>query len=273
MDIAHLVRRAGGVARTSDIADMGVSVSRISAAVRSGLLERPSRGWIALPDADPALKRAAEAGVVLTCVTAAARHGLWDVHPQQVHVGLAPNAKPRRRLRAHRHWCRPLVPRRPRDLIDPVENALAIAADCQPYEHALAIWESALHLQAVTLETLRTLPLSPQARRLLDDARPFADAGTESILFARLKWLNIPMQRQAWILGHRVDLLIGDRLVIQIDGGHHVDAQRASDNEHDARLQLAGYHVIRVTYWQLMHDWHTVEALILDAIARGLHFA
>ncbi len=117
------------------------------------------------------------------------------------------------------------------------------------------------------------MPRASGGRRLLDDARPFADAGTESIIFTRLKWLRLPMRRQASVLGHRVDLLIGERLIIQVDGGHHVDRQRASDNEHDARLQLAGYHVIRVTYWQLMHDWYTVEGLILDAVARGLHKA
>lgn len=242
-------------------------------AVRSGILERPRRGWLALPDADPLLKRAAELGIVLTSVTAATRKDLWDVNSDRVHVGLAPNAKLRGGIRAHRHWNRPVRPRKPGTLVDPVENVLAIVADCQPYENALAIWESALQQRSVALETLRTLPLSPQGRRLLDEARPFADAGTESILIARLKWLKLPMQRQAWILGHRVDLLIGRRLVIQIDGGHHVDMQRASDNAHDARLQLAGYRVIRVTYWQLMHDWHAVEALILDAIARGLHRA
>src|SRR5699024_3813832 len=117
-------------------------------------------------------------------------------------------------------------------------------------EQALAIWESALAKSLITTDTMRTLPLTPAGRRMLDDARPFADAGTESIICARLKWVKLPMQRQATILGHRVDLLIGRRLVIQVDGGHHVDLQRASDNAHDARLQLAGYHVIRVTYWQ-----------------------
>lgn len=33
----------------------------------------------------------------------------------------------------------------------------------------------------------------------------------------------------------------------------------------------AGYHVIRVSHWQLTHDWPTVQALITGAIARGLH--
>lgn len=273
MDPRTLLRRAGGVALARNLIDAGISTSRIAQGVRSGILERPRRGWLAIPDADPLLKRAAELGVVITCVSAAARKELWDVNSTLVHIGLAPNAKLRTSIRAHRHWNLPAIPRKPGRLVDPVENALAILADCQPYEQALAIWESALKKELITFETMRTLPLSPAGRRLVEDARPFADAGTESIIFVRLKWLRVPMRRQAWILGHRVDLLIGDRLVIQIDGGHHVDRQRAGDNEHDARLRLAGYHPIRVTYWQLMHDWHTVEALILDAIARGLHLA
>lgn len=271
MDPRALLRQMGGIARSQSLVDAGIPISRLAQAVRSGILERPRRGWIALPDADPLLKRAAELGVVITCVSAGSKRGLWDPNPDRTHVALAPNAKIRANFRAHRHWNRPLVPRKPGTLLDPIENALAIVADCQPYEQALAIWESALKQQLITMETMRTLPLTPAGRRLLDDARPFADAGTESIISARLRWLKVPMRRQAWILGHRVDLLIGDRLVIQVDGGHHVDRQRSRDNAHDARLQLAGYHVIRVTYWQLMHDWHTVEALILDAIARGLH--
>ncbi|WP_158231521.1 hypothetical protein [Microbacterium sediminis] len=38
-----------------------------------------------------------------------------------------------------------------------------------------------------------------------------------------------------------------------------------------ARLRLAGYHVIRVGYRQVMDDWATVQELITAAIARGLH--
>ena len=66
---------------------------------------------------------------------------------------------------------------------------------------------------------LERAPLPPAARRLLADARPFADAGTETIFRTRLSWLNIPLTPQVWLLGHRVDVLIGERLIIQIDGG------------------------------------------------------
>jgi very-short-patch-repair endonuclease len=70
-----------------------------------------------------------------------------------------------------------------------------------------------------------------------------------------------------------VDFLIGDRLVLQTDGGTHVGAQRAADIRHDAELMLRGYHIIRVGYDQVVYDWPGVQALIMQAVAQGLHRA
>ncbi|MFT4158182.1 MAG: DUF559 domain-containing protein [Microbacterium sp.] len=66
---------------------------------------------------------------------------------------------------------------------------------------------------------------------------------------------------------------MGNRLVVQIDGAHHVGAQRDSDNAHDALLRLHGYHVIRISYHQLMERWPEVQSLILAAVAQRLHLA
>ncbi|MGW9631695.1 endonuclease domain-containing protein [Agromyces sp. NPDC055520] len=100
---------------------------------------------------------------------------------------------------------------------------------------------------------------------------PFADSGLESFVLTRLRWLDVRIVPQAWLEGHRVDFLIGDRLVLQIDGGHHVDAQRIADNEHDAELMLRGFHVIRVGYRQVVDDWPAVQMLIMRAVGQGLH--
>ncbi|WP_324014662.1 endonuclease domain-containing protein [Microbacterium sp. JZ37] len=116
-------------------------------------------------------------------------------------------------------------------------------------------------------------PLRPAARELCELMMPFADSGLETIVIPRLRWLRLPMRRQIWIAGHRVDLLIGERLVLQIDGGTHVDAQRMIDNEHDAALRLMGYHVIRVGRRQILDDWATVQDLVMRAVAQGLHRA
>ncbi|CAN7191361.1 type IV toxin-antitoxin system AbiEi family antitoxin domain-containing protein [Microbacterium sp. LjRoot45] len=266
----------GGVVRTTAAQDAGHSRHRIADAERAGDLVRVRRGWVALPSADSFLIAAARAGVVLTCVTQAARRGLW-VHGHgdatRPHVAAPSHAGRVCARDATVHWSAPVVPRHPDRLEDGIENTLVAVARCQPWEEALAVWESALRQGQTTREEMARLPLPSQAQRLCREARLFADSGLETIVPARLRWLKLPLLPQAWLLGRPVDLLIGDRLVLQIDGGHHVGAQRSSDIEHDARLLLHGYHVIRVTYAQVMDDWLTVQQLIAGAVAQGLHLA
>lgn len=163
--------------------------------------------------------------------------------------------------------------RNPERLEDPVENVLGHVAECQPGESALVIWESAMNARIVDYRRLETLPLRGRARRLLAECRPFADSGLESLMFQRLKWLPVRLRQQAFVVGHRVDLLIGDRLVVQIDGAHHTGAQRTADIAHDAQLMVRGYRVLRFSYEQVMFQWELVEDAVLGAIARGEHLA
>ncbi|KJQ53476.1 endonuclease domain-containing protein [Microbacterium sp. SA39] len=218
------------------------------------------------------LVAAAKTGVVLTCITQAHRLGLWVLKDGSTHVA-APRHAGRIAVRAHVHWERPVVPREPSALEDPIENVLAIVARCQPREKALAIWNSALQTQKTTIEVLHGLPLATEARHLFAELTPFADSGLETIVVPRLRWLKLPLRRQIWLAGHRVDLLIGDRLVVQIDGGHHVGDQRSEDIAHDARLMLMGFHVIRIGYSQIVDDWPDVQDVIMRAVAQGLHRA
>ncbi|MCP2637613.1 endonuclease domain-containing protein [Microbacterium sp. HD4P20] len=271
--LVHVVKKLGGVVRSASLVDAGFSRLGIAAAVESGELMVPRRGWVAATDADPNLVAAARAGVVLTCVTRAKRLGLWVLEEPCPHVG-APSTASRLVLPDARvHWNAPVAPRAPGQLEDGILNTLVLVASCQPYEPALAAWESALKSGLVNKEELRRLPLRPRARRLLEDASPFSDSGLETFVIVRLKWLRLPIRAQIWIGGHRVDFLIGDRLVLQVDGGHHVGLQRAEDVAHDAALTLLGYHVIRVTYVQVVERWHEVQDLVQRAVAQGLHTA
>lgn len=231
------------------------------------------RGWVAVRDADPMLIAAAKRGVVLSCITLAKRKGLWVTSTGEPHVAAPAKSGHASSVRGVVHWSRPLFPRDPDQLEDSIENALVLVARCQPYEDALATWESALRRSMVDLDVLSRAPLPPAARRLLTDARPFADAGTETILRTRLRWLDLPITPQAWVFGHHVDFLVGERLVIQIDGGHHVGLQRSSDIAHDAELKLRGFHVIRISYDQLMNQWPAVQNRIMAAVAQRLHLA
>ncbi|WP_235007939.1 endonuclease domain-containing protein [Microbacterium timonense] len=272
-----------GIARQAMLIELGAGKNELARHVREQRLLRVRRSWLALPDADPLLVAAARAGVVLTCVTRAKRLGLWVTMEDRPHVAAPGNSggvtiergggDPVDGRKAVVHWCTPVVQRPPHCLEDSIENTLVVVARCQPREHALAVWDSALNRGLVDKTVLGRLPLPAFARAVLDEASPFADSGLESFVPRRLRWMNVRILPQAWILGRPVDFLIGERLVLQIDGGHHVGTQRRADITHDADLLLRGYHVIRVGYWQVMDDWPMVQQLIMTAVAQGLHLA
>ncbi|KAA9111655.1 DUF559 domain-containing protein [Microbacterium rhizomatis] len=261
------------VARVTSLRNAGHSRHTIALALDSGRLIRVRRDWVALPGADPELVAAARHGVVLTCVTLARRTGLWVLAEDSCHVGADPHSAVRAPHRATTHWSVPLVPRHPDDLVDSLTNALVLIARCQPHEAALAVWESALDKRMIVREELAQLRLPGAAARMLAAIQPYRDSGLETIFIERLRWLGVRILVQIWIAGHRVDALIGDRLVVQLDGGHHVDEQRVSDISHDAALMLMGYHVLRFGYRQVLEDWPRVQATIMDAVAQGLHRA
>lgn len=272
MTIHDILRRSGGVSRTRTLRRVGVSEKSIGRLISEGSLLRPRRGWVALPDVDPLLYEAARAGGVLTCVTRARRLGLWVLAADELHLAVDPGGRaPSTSCRVH--WGKPLVPRHPDALEDSIEDTLVTLARCVPFENALAAWESAARQNLISLDVMRRLPLHPLARRLCDEATPWSDSGLETLVIHRLRWIGIRIVPQAWIAGHRVDFLIGERLVLQVDGGHHVGKQRTSDVAHDADLMLRGYHVICVTYGQVIDAWPQVQAAIMLAIAQGLHLA
>jgi very-short-patch-repair endonuclease len=245
----------------------------IELAVRSGALVRERRVWVATPDADKDLRTAARAGVVLSCVTAAERLGLWVLDATTTHVACAPHAGMVAVEGAVLHRFAPLTHRDPNELTDPLVNTLQAVALCQPYEAALAVWDSAVNKELTDKKKLERFPFRGQARELLQAVVPFHDSGLETFVVPRLRWLKPPIRPQVWLFGHRVDFLIGERLVFQIDGGHHVGAQRAADIAHDAELMLRGYFVIRVGYDDVVNHWEDVQERILAAIAQGLHQA
>lgn len=273
MDVTEALDQFDGVARIEALRRLGVTEHALRRARERGWIHSVRRGWVARTGADRMLVTAAKRGVVLSCITLVDRRDLWVSDASEPHVAAPPHAGHATVKRGVVHWSAPLFPRHPDSCEDSLENALVLVARCQPHEEALAIWESAFKNELVDLGILARAPLPPDARRMLQQATPFADAGTETIFRTRLRWLRVPITPQVWILGHRVDFLIGDRLVIQIDGGHHVGAQRTSDIAHDAQLKLHGYHVIRISYSQLMDRWHEVQSRIMAAIAQRLHLA
>jgi very-short-patch-repair endonuclease len=275
MDILDAVKRHGGIVPSARLVRDGARAHEVAELVDHGKLVRIRRRWVATPYADRTLVQAARSGTVITCVTQARRSGLWVKDASgPMHVAARPHAGRIPRTDALIvHWHEPLVPRHPDLLVDHVENVLAHVALCLPFEDALAIWESALRKGRADARILAGLSLGRRSRALLGAARPFSDSGLESFIGPRLAWMRVRVVPQAWIDGHRVDFLLGERLVLQIDGGHHIGQQREQDNQQDAALLIRGYHVIRVSYDQVVNDWAAVQDMIMRAIAQGLHRA
>lgn len=210
---------------------------------------------------------------MLTCISQAKRLGLWVREEPQKHFAVPRPGAEVRPQSAQLHYGRPLIPRAPGVLEDPIENVLHRVAHCQPFEDAVVIWDSAFNRKMINRTAMERYPLRGRARRVLDATSPFADSGLESYVRLRLSWIGVAMIAQVWLEGHRVDFLIGKRLVLQIDGGTHVGAQRTSDVQHDAKLRLLGYTVVRVGYEQVMREWPGVQDLVMRAIAQELHLA
>ena len=171
------------------------------------------------------------------------------------------------------HWGRPVEPRAPGKLEDPLLNVLQYVAACRPHEDALVVWNSALNLGLTDVQALRRCGFTGAAMRLRDEAQPYFDSGLETLAASRLRWTRLRLVPQAHLFGHRVDLLIGERLVLQIDGATHTGKQRDEDIAFDAFLVTRGYTVVRIGYRQIMDDWHAVQLRLMECIAQGLHLA
>ena len=148
-------------------------------------------------------------------------------------------------------------------------------AACQPHAQAVAVFDSALRQGLASTAELRAIGRSagPAFRRIVDATHALADSGIESIPRVRLADIGITMIPQVVIDGHRVDGLIGERLVMQFDGfgPHATRKQRKKDLAEDARLQRVGYVVLRYGYDQVLYEWPKVESTVRSILAQGRH--
>lgn len=210
----------------------------------------------------------------MTCLTIAGRRGWWNLADGFVHLSVPSTSAATTEAGLRLHWSATPAPVSTRTLVQPPVNALVHIAECQPFERALAVFESAVRVGDADLDRLRLMPIrSRRFSRVIDRVSHLSDSGIESIPRIRLARIGIHMSQQVVVDGHRVDGLIGERLILQFDGhAPHQDAsQRSRDLAQDRRLALSGHTVLRFSYRQVMHEWTLVEREISDAIAQGRH--
>ncbi len=280
MKTVHGVLAAhGGVAPRAAFTDAGITPYRLGEARHSGEIFRVRRGWYAEPRADPEVVSAVRVGGALTCSSWLRREGVWLRDDDRLHVAVSANAS---RLRLDPatpdqvviHW-RPENRSIARS-VEPIAESLAHLAMCESPEFALVALDSALNLKLVTVPALerafRHLP--DTARRLLSQIDPDSQSGLETLSRCRLRRRGIRLRTQVFIEGiGRVDVLIGDRLILELDGrGFHSGAPEFDeDRRRDVAAHGLGYRVVRLTYSQVMHEWAQAEATIRAMIARRDH--
>ncbi|MFT4214316.1 MAG: DUF559 domain-containing protein [Microbacterium sp.] len=276
-DVAREIRSRGGIAHSTTLREAGFGDRAVRFAVAEGSLERVGRSWLAVPQCDAVLRRAAELGGRITCVSAAERSGLWvpSREPRELHLSVPSTWSRQRGDGVVLHWAAVPAPTGRRELIDPMPNVLSHAARCLPLIEAMAVWESAIRKAHVDADELARISWrSPAARRLAEVASALSDSGLETHFVALMRSIGVVVRQQVWVDGHPLDGLIGDRLAIQIDGfAHHRAAERRRDLRADARLALRGYTVLRFDYFQILFCPDEVVGTVRMAIAQRRHAA
>lgn len=276
-DPVSVLTLLGGVARTSELAAGGVDASAVRSAVRIGRVLRLRKGVYALSALDPDRSHAAGHGGALTCVSVVRAHGLWvlDYEPDALHIEVGGHAHSRRDDGCHcvSHWVRASPRLGDRATLS---RALATMYSCQGAEALFAALESALRRRALSRagrrEVARLLPHS--ATWLVDFARADADSGIESLVRLRLHRLGIRVRTQVDIPGVGVvDFVIGDRLILEIDGkgNHEAAPRRHRDLVRDAVAAALGFETLRFDYALVIHDWALVSDAVRSRLEIGAH--
>ena len=156
-------------------------------------------------------------------------------------------------------------------LLEPPVAVLRDVIGCLTGEELLATVESALNRGYVSAAEWSALlaGMSRAERVFLEQASGLSGSGVETLFVTRIRRLGLRVRQQVQIGPDRVDVVIGDRLVVELDGANFHDPH--TDRMRDARLVIAGRHVLRFDYWQVLYDWRTVEKVVLASIIRGDH--
>ena len=262
-----------GILTTRQLIDSGWTKWQIERAV-DGDLKRVRPGWFACEQPDPAALAAVKAGGCVSCFSALRLHGVWVPEGKGEHVRLAPHLR-RREHRGRR--CHPFGDQPPvTSAVDSLEAALRCVLRCGSREDIVVVIDSILHGKRATRGEIRSwMEQAPASvRSLLDLTDSKAESGSESMVRCRLWSLQIATRIQVRVMqGTRVDLLIGDRLIIECDSkAHHTDAAAyESDRRRDRRLSARGFVVLRLSYRQIHDEWTAIEQDILAIVRRGGH--
>lgn len=261
-----------GVYTTAQLIAM-VGRTGLAELIRLEYARQLRRGWYQLGEVSQNLVAAIQRGGVLSCVSALEHHGVWVPEGPDVHVRADSWATRNRKGPFCRQFGRPTPTA---EAIDDVPTAIRHAARCLDTEGFIVACDSILNRRLMTWDQLeyqfRDAPTA--IARALSRCDGDAESGPETMARLRLMDLRLPVRIQVEVTDDdRVDLLIGDWLIIEIDGWeYHGDRKSFQhDRTRDRRTFRIGYHTLRYTYDDIVFDWAHSLTDIQRAVAAGLH--
>jgi very-short-patch-repair endonuclease len=258
-----------GVLSAAQLLRLGWSRWEIERAVQQRPLSRLRPGWFAQAGADADVASAVRQGGCLACASALRARGVWMPEAlERDHVRYA--------RRSGKRGCAPFGGAfAVSAAVDDVVAAFRCLLRCGTAEDIVVVADSLLHLELATrTELVRWVESAPMRIRALLDKLDTAESGTETMVRLRLRALGLGVRTQVSVWpGMRVDLLIGQRLVVECDSEKHHSSwkQQQADRARDRELVARGYLVIRLTYRQIHDDWAAIERDVLAVVRRGDH--
>ncbi len=256
------------IASYRELRNNGATRNDIEHALATGGLLRVRRGWYATPETTPDVLTAVRCGGSVSCGRALKIHGLWVLN-DALHIRVGAHARASTRGR-HSH-------RRDGNShhgVDDLETALTVAITCMSVEAAACVVDSALNLKLLTPSQAQWLLSTPKGKRIWSLCDGCSESGIETLARIRLRAAGLRLRVQVKIgdIG-RVDLLVGDRLVIELDGDtwHSTKEKREDDRRRDSALVALGYLVIRAGYSRVVDQWDIFEREVLTVVRRRDH--
>jgi very-short-patch-repair endonuclease len=230
-------------------------------------MRRIRTGWYAAGP-QSIVEDAVRRGGALGCVSALNVHGAWTLPDTRIHVVVGRGSKTL--AGTCTHWS----DRVPLEAVEEIPAAIAQTIRCVDLEAAVVALDSVVNRGLISSYEVEAICQKfARGLRLLPHLDPRSESGIETLARLRLRRRNLRVRTQVRIGSARVDLIVGDRLVIELDGRswHDRPGDFENDRKRDRTLVAAGYLVLRASYSQVMTEWSVIEEQILQIIRRGDH--
>jgi very-short-patch-repair endonuclease len=268
MEIETFLGTRAGVARTSALYGAGFTRTSVDKAVAAGRIVRMRRGVYGLPRDAGVFGLPLHHNALLTCLSAAPTYGLWTLHEAcALHLSSGHKAAPPGTL-AHGRCLHPPHPWLP---VAGLADVLIHALRCLPELESLVMVQCAAQRGAISVEFLRRkLPgnRNARARAVLDHVIPRADSLLEVLANFHFRRAGLHVRRHVQLPGvGEVDFMIEDCLVVETDGGTHLEPRQVKkDRKRNNATVIGGHLGLRFGYDDVVNHPARMVAEVLEVL-------